>query len=157
MRDQFVALVSESTRLSDELQVLAMNVEEPSCLADLVASNLELDVAGKQAFLEELDVVARLRHARDELRRANEAVKIESEIREKVQSEIGRTQRDYMLRQQLEHIRRELGEARGRRDRGRAAARAHRGGRSARGRARRRPSASSSASSRRRPPPPSTA
>jgi ATP-dependent Lon protease len=111
VRDQFVALVSESPRLSDELQVLAMNVEEPSRLADLVASNLELDLAGKQAFLEELDVVARLRRARDELRRANEAMKIESEIREKVQSEMGRTQRDYMLRQQLEHIRRELGES----------------------------------------------
>jgi ATP-dependent Lon protease len=110
VRDQFVALVSESPRLSDELQVLAMNIEEPSRLADLVASNLELDLSGKQAFLEELDVVARLRRARDELRRANEAVKIESEIREKVQSEMGRTQRDYMLRQQLEHIRRELGE-----------------------------------------------
>jgi ATP-dependent Lon protease len=111
VRDQFVALVSESPRLSDELQVLAMNIEEPSRLADLVASNLELDLAGKQAFLEELDVVARLRRARDELRRANEAMKIESEIREKVQSEMGRTQRDYMLRQQLEHIRRELGES----------------------------------------------
>jgi ATP-dependent Lon protease len=110
VRDQFVALVSESPRLSDELQVLAMNIEEPSRLADLVASNLELDLAGKQAFLEELDVVARLRRARDELRRANEAMKIESEIREKVQSEMGRTQREYMLRQQLEHIRRELGE-----------------------------------------------
>jgi ATP-dependent Lon protease len=111
VRDQFVALVSESPRLSDELQVLAMNLEEPSRLADLVASNLELDLAGKQAFLEELDVVARLRRARDELRRANEAMKIESEIREKVQSEMGRTQREYMLRQQLEHIRRELGES----------------------------------------------
>jgi ATP-dependent Lon protease len=110
VRDQFVALVSESPRLSDELQVLAMNIEEPSRLADLVASNLELDLGGKQAFLEELDVVSRLRRARDELRRANEAMKIESEIREKVQSEMGRTQRDYMLRQQLEHIRRELGE-----------------------------------------------
>jgi len=111
VRDQFVALVSESPRLSDELQVLAMNIEEPSRLADLVASNLELDLAGKQAFLEELDVVARLRRARDELRRANEAMKIESEIRDKVQSEMGKTQRDYMLRQQLEHIRRELGES----------------------------------------------
>jgi ATP-dependent Lon protease len=111
VRDQFVTLVSESPRLSDELQVLAMNLEEPSRLADLVASNLELDLAGKQAFLEELDVVARLRRARDELHRANEAMKIESEIREKVQSEMGRTQREYMLRQQLEHIRRELGES----------------------------------------------
>jgi len=111
VRDQFVSLISESSRLSDELQVLAMNVEEPSRLADLVASNLELDIAGKQGFLEELDVVDRLRHVRDELRRAGDAIRIESEIREKVQSEMGRTQREYMLRQQLDHIRKELGEA----------------------------------------------
>jgi len=111
VRDQFVGLVSESSRLSDELQVLAMNVEEPTRLADLVASNLELDITGKQAFLEELDVVARLRRVRDELRRAGDAIQIESEIREKVQSEMGKTQREYMLRQQLDHIRKELGEA----------------------------------------------
>lgn len=111
VRDQFVGLVSESGRLSDELQVLAMNVDEPARLADLVASNLELDISGKQAFLEELDVIARLRRVRDELRRAGDAIRIESEIREKVQSEMGRTQREYMLRQQLDHIRKELGEA----------------------------------------------
>ncbi|MCP3985551.1 MAG: endopeptidase La [bacterium] len=111
VRDQFVGLVSESSRLSDELQVLAMNVEEPTRLADLVASNLELDISGKQAFLEELDVVARLHRVRDELRRAGDAIQIESEIREKVQSEMGKTQREYMLRQQLDHIRKELGEA----------------------------------------------
>ena len=111
VRDQFVSLVSESTKLSDELQVLAMNVEEPSRLADLVASNLDLDIRGKQRFLEELDVVARLRGVRDALQRAGDAIKIESEIREKVQSEMGRTQREYLLRQQLDQIRRELGEA----------------------------------------------
>jgi ATP-dependent Lon protease len=111
VRDQFVSLVSESSRLSDELQVLAMNLEEPSRLADLVASNLELDIAGKQEFLEELDVVSRLRRARDELRRAGEAVRLESEIRDHVQSEMGKSQREYLLRQQLDHIRRELGEA----------------------------------------------
>ncbi|MCP5067901.1 MAG: hypothetical protein GY946_15175 [bacterium] len=111
VRDQSVGLVSESSRLSDELQVLAMNVEEPTRLADLVASNLELDISGKQAFLEELDVVARLHRVRDELRRAGDAIQIESEIREKVQSEMGKTQREYMLRQQLDHIRKELGEA----------------------------------------------
>ncbi len=110
VRDQFVGLVSESSQLSDELQVLAMNVEEPGRLADLVASNLDLDITGKQVFLEELDVISRLRQARDELRRATDAIQIESEIREKVQSEMGKTQREYMLRQQLDHIRKELGE-----------------------------------------------
>jgi ATP-dependent Lon protease len=111
VREQFVSLISESSRLSDELQILAMNIEDPSRLADLVASNLELDIAGRQSFLEELDVVKRLQRAREELKRAIDALKIESEIREKVQNEMGRTQREYMLRQQLDQIRRELGEA----------------------------------------------
>jgi ATP-dependent Lon protease len=111
VRDGFVSLVAEHPKLSDELQVLAMNVEEPGRLADLVASNLELEVVAKQGFLEELDVVARLRRARAEVQRAAEALKVESEIRDKVQSEMGRTQREYMLRQQLDQIRKELGEA----------------------------------------------
>ena len=112
VRDQFGTLIMESSRLSDDLQLLAQNLDDDhSKLADLVASNLDLDVAGKQAMLEELDVVKRLHSVQEELRRARDAMKIESEIRDKVQSEMGRTQRDYMLRQQLDQIRRELGEA----------------------------------------------
>jgi ATP-dependent Lon protease len=112
VREQFGALIMESSRLSDDLQLLAQNLDEDySKLADLVASNLDLDVTGKQAILEELDVVKRLHAVQEELRRARDAMKIESEIRDKVQSEMGRTQRDYMLRQQLDQIRRELGEA----------------------------------------------
>lgn len=108
---QFSALVSESSRLSDELQSLAANLDDPSKLADLVASNLEVDIATKQAVLEEMDLAARLRFVLSEVSRAREAVKVEGEIREKVQTEVGKTQREYMLRQQLEAIRRELGEA----------------------------------------------
>ena len=112
VRDQFGTLIMESSRLSDDLQLLAQNLDDDySKLADLVASNLDLDVAGKQGMLEELDVVKRLHSIQEELRRARDAMKIESEIRDKVQSEMGRTQRDYMLRQQLDQIRRELGEA----------------------------------------------
>jgi ATP-dependent Lon protease len=108
---EFGALVVESPKLSDEIAVLASNLDDPSKLADLVASNLELAVAGKQSFLEETDVPARLRRLLGEIAREREALKIESEIRDKVQSEMGRTQRDYMLRQQLEQIRKELGES----------------------------------------------
>jgi ATP-dependent Lon protease len=112
VRDQFGTLIMESSRLSDDLQLLAQNLDDDySKLADLVASNLDLDVAGKQRMLEELDVVKRLHAVQEELRRSRDAMKIESEIRDKVQSEMGRTQRDYMLRQQLDQIRRELGEA----------------------------------------------
>jgi ATP-dependent Lon protease len=107
---QFSALVSESPKLSDELAVLAGNLDDPGRLADLVASNLDLDVAQKQAVLETTDLTARLRMVLAELGRSREALNIETEIREKVQSEMGKTQRDYVLRQQLDAIRKELGE-----------------------------------------------
>ena len=108
---QFSTLVSESPRLSDELQVLVANLDDPSKLADLVASNLDLDVAGKQQILEARNVGLRLRLVLDQLSKETEALQIETEIKQKVQNEMGKTQREYMLRQQLEAIRRELGES----------------------------------------------
>jgi len=107
---EFGALVAESSRMSDDLQVLAGNLDDPSKLADLVGSHIELDLNGKQTVLEELDVPTRLRLVLEKVVRARDALKVESEIREKVQSDIGKSQRDYMLRQQLEAIRLELGE-----------------------------------------------
>ncbi len=108
---QFSTLVSESSRLSDELQVLVANLDDPSKLADLVASNLDLDVAGKQQILEADHVGIRLRLVLDQLSKETEALQIETEIKQKVQNEMGKTQREYMLRQQLDAIRRELGES----------------------------------------------
>ncbi len=107
---EFAALVAESSRLSDELQLLAGSVDDPSKLADLAGSNLDFDVAGKQAVLEELDVPDRLKLVREGISREREVMKVESDIREKVQTDIGKTQRDYMLRQQLEAGRQEVGE-----------------------------------------------
>jgi ATP-dependent Lon protease len=111
LAQQFNQLVAESPRLSDELQVLAASIDHPGRLADLVASNLELDVAQKQAVLERTDLGERLRLVLVELARSRQAQTIETEIREKVQTEMGKTQREYMLRQQLDAIRKELGEA----------------------------------------------
>jgi len=107
---EFRGLVAESSQLSDELQVLTESLDDPSKLADLVGSNLGLDVEGKQAILEEFDVPSRLRKVLAEIHRERGAIRVESEIREKVQSDIGKTQREYMLRQQLEAIRQELGD-----------------------------------------------
>ncbi len=108
---QFSQLVAKSPRLSDELQVLVANLGDASKLSDLVASNLDLDVVGKQQILEANHVGVRLRLVLDQLSKETEALQIETEIKQKVQNEMGRTQREYMLRQQLEAIRRELGES----------------------------------------------
>jgi len=110
LTQQFGALVAENSRLSDDLQILSGSIDDPSRLADLVGSNLDFDVEGKQTVLAELDVPTRLRRVLDEAVREREALKVESEIRDKVQHDIGKSQRDYMLRQQLDAIRQELGE-----------------------------------------------
>jgi len=110
LSQQFGALVAESPRLSDDLQILVGSIDDPSRLADLVGSNLDFDVEGKQAILSELNVPKRLRRVLEEVVREREAFKVETEIRDKVQHDIGKSQRDYVLRQQLEAIRNELGE-----------------------------------------------
>ncbi|MEE2662524.1 MAG: endopeptidase La [Myxococcota bacterium] len=107
----FLELAQEAGNASQEVQILASNLEDASRLADLVASNIDFDVAGKQSVLEETDVAARLKLVHAQLTKEQQAFAIKSEIKEKVQNEMGRTQREYMLRQQLEAIRRELGEA----------------------------------------------
>lgn len=109
VREQFLSLMNE-TNLSREVEAPESALEEPGALADLVAYKLEIEPTAKQAALEELDVVKRLHRVRSELKRAVEAAQIAGEIREKVQTEMGRSQREYMMRQQLDQIRRELGE-----------------------------------------------
>ncbi len=110
LSQQFGAFAAENSKLSGDLQVLVGSIDNPSKLADLVGSNLDFGVEGKQSILAELDVPKRLRVVLDEVVREHDALKVESEIRDKVQNDIGKSQRDYMLRQQLEAIRQELGE-----------------------------------------------
>jgi ATP-dependent Lon protease len=107
----FLELAQERGHVSDDVQVLASSLEDPSRIADLVAANIELDMGGKQRVLEELEVKARLEFVHAQLSKEQQAVAIDSEIKQKVQTEMGRTQREYVLRQQLEAIRRELGES----------------------------------------------
>lgn len=107
----FLELAQERGNVSQDVQVLASSLEDPSRVADLVAANIELDLPRKQQVLEEGDVADRLKLVHAQLSKEQQAVAIDSEIKEKVQTEMGRTQREYVLRQQLEAIRRELGES----------------------------------------------
>jgi len=107
----FLELAQERGHVSDDIQVLASSLEDPSRVADLVAANIELDLPGKQRVLEEGDVAARLKLVHAQLSKEQQAVAIDSEIKQKVQNEMGKTQREFVLRQQLEAIRRELGES----------------------------------------------
>ena len=95
--------------LPDELQVVVVNTDDPGKLADLVASNLNLTVEEKQRILEAIDIKDRLKKLTIFFNRELEVLEMGSKIQDKVQSELGKNQREYFLREQLRAIQKELG------------------------------------------------
>ncbi len=96
--------------LSPEVMVVAANLDDPGRLADLVASNLELELQDVQNLLENLDPLKRLRAVSDHLQRELGLLNMQHEISSQARGEIDRSQREYFLRQQLKAIQQELGE-----------------------------------------------
>ena len=87
------------------------NVHDAGALADLVASNLPIPTAQKQQVLATLEVRDRLRKVYELVSRQSQVYRVKKEISTMVQEEMSRTQREFLLRQQMKTIRRELGEA----------------------------------------------
>jgi ATP-dependent Lon protease len=110
VQETFSAIVNEVPYLPEELQLAVANIDDPSALSHLIAGSLRLPTEEKQQLLEETDVARRLRRLVEILARELEVISIGSKIQSQVQSEIDRGQREFVLRQQLEAIRRELGE-----------------------------------------------
>jgi ATP-dependent Lon protease len=111
IKTNFQQVVSLSPLLSDDLQTLAMNIIEPGKLADFIASSLTtISTAIKQEVLETLDVRARMDSLNRILIKELEVLELGSKIQSQVQSEVGKNQREYFLREQLKAIQKELGE-----------------------------------------------
>lgn len=102
----FQQIVELSPNLPDELAMAAANAPHPGMLADLIAANLNLNLDDQQAVLDMLDITERLQHVLRLLDREREILM----IGRKAQEEVAKNQREYVLRQQLEAIKRELGE-----------------------------------------------
>jgi ATP-dependent Lon protease len=110
VRTTFSSIVEGNPYLPEELQLAIANIDDPSALSHLIAGSLRIRPEEKQGLLEEVDVARRLRRLVEILARELEVISIGSEIQSQVQSEIDKGQREFVLRQQLEAIRRELGE-----------------------------------------------
>ena len=111
IRTNFQQVVSLSPLLSDDLQTLAADVVEPGRFADFVASSLTtIATPAKQAVLEALDVRTRMDDLNRLLIKELEVLELGSKIQSQVQSEVGKNQREYFLREQLKAIQKELGE-----------------------------------------------
>src|SRR3954464_1251456 len=111
IKSNFQQVVSLSPLLSDDLQTLAANITEPGKLADFIASSLTtIATPIKQEVLETLDVRARMDSLNRILIKELEVLELGSKIQSQVQSEVGKNQREYFLREQLKAIQKELGE-----------------------------------------------
>ena len=109
---QFERIVKLSPQLPDDLQTIVINMEDSSRLADYIATNLpNLSIVSKQFVLERSSVRERLDFLHTELAKELEVLELRSKIQSQVQEEVGKSQREYFLREQLRAIQRELGES----------------------------------------------
>ena len=103
--------MSLSPLLSDDLQALSANITDPGKLADFIASSLTtIGTPVKQEVLDTLDIRARMDSLNRILIKELEVLELGSKIQSQVQSEVGKNQREYFLREQLKAIQKELGE-----------------------------------------------
>ena len=108
---QFQQIVTSSPTLSDDLQTIAINIEEPGRLADFIASSLPfLTTTDKQELLETPDISARLERINKHLAKELEVQQLRNKIQTEVQDSVQSSQRDYYLREQLKAIQKELGD-----------------------------------------------
>ena len=108
----FQQVVQLSPTLSDDLQTVVMNIEDPGRLTDFIAANLpSLSSTEKQELLESLDLKVRLERLNRQLIREVEVLQLRSKIQSDVQDQVTQSQREYYLREQMKAIQKELGEA----------------------------------------------
>jgi len=110
IRETAKKLISLVPELPREAAALLDSVSDPGQVADLVIANLDIEPYEKQDVLESSDVIERLRKVLTLLTRQLEILKVRERINSQVQEEMGHSQREYVLRQQLKAIKGELGE-----------------------------------------------
>ena len=108
---QFEQIANTGKNIPPEVVVTLLNIEEPGTLADHVAWHLpSLRVETKQELLETLDPQERLQKLSLLLTKEFEILQIQKNIRTRVEKEMGETQREFLLREQMKAIQQELGE-----------------------------------------------
>ncbi|HEB68472.1 MAG TPA: endopeptidase La [Desulfobulbus sp.] len=110
VREQTEKIMSLRGILSADLMMIINNIEEPGRLADLVGSNLRLKISEAQQILETVDPVERLTLVADLLNKELEVSTVQAKIQSDAKEEMSRSQREYFLREQMQALKRELGD-----------------------------------------------
>ena len=110
VKEQLARIVTLGKVISPEVMVIVENMQEPGSLADLTASNIGLKVDEAQALLEIIDPLERLKRVNEMLNKEYELLNMQARIQSAAKEEMGKSQREYFLREQLRAIQQELGE-----------------------------------------------
>ncbi|RMF11476.1 MAG: endopeptidase La, partial [Alphaproteobacteria bacterium] len=113
---EFEQYVKLNKKIPPEVLVSVNQVDDPSKLADTVASHLALKIAVKQELLEIVDVAKRLERVYALMDEEISVLQVEKKIRGRVKRQMEKTQREYYLNEQLKAIQKELGETEDGRD-----------------------------------------
>ena len=110
VREQCEKTLSLQGILTDEVSAILKNIEDPGKLAEVVSSNLNLKIAEAQQMLEMRDPLERLRMVNDLSSRELHVSTMQAQIQNQAKEEMGKSQREYYLREQMRAIQTELGE-----------------------------------------------
>src|SRR3954465_7676363 len=113
LRDIAKQVIQLMPELPREAASLIDSIQAPGALADLVAANLDAPVEEKAQLIETVEVKERIRKVLRLLTRQLEILKMRERINSQIKEEMGKNQREYVLRQQLKAIKEELGEDEG--------------------------------------------
>ena len=106
----FAGYASLAPRLGEEIAAAVTEDRDAGHLADFIAQNISLRYQDKQAILEELRPLTRLRKVNELLAREVEVLSFEHELEGQIRREMGEVQRDHIIREQIRLLQQELGE-----------------------------------------------
>ena len=110
-QELFRDVVARSPQLSDDLQNVVSTIDSPGRLADFIAGTLpSLSTMLRQELLETSSVRSRLEILIRELAKEREVLELRNKISEQVQEQVNQGQREFLLREQMKAIQKELGD-----------------------------------------------
>ena len=110
VKEHLSDIVGLGNLVAPELLQIVEDMNEPGRLADLVISNLGMKVNDAQKILETIKPLARLKRVNELLRKELDVLNMQAKIQSMAKEEMTRSQREYLLKEQLKAIRQELGE-----------------------------------------------
>ncbi|MCK5774882.1 MAG: endopeptidase La, partial [Bacteroidales bacterium] len=110
LKEMSVQIIKQSPELPSDAAFALKNIESPNFLVNFISSNLNVDVAEKQKFLETEGIEDRAHSVLASLHKELQELELKNQIHKKVKKDMDKQQREYILNQQLRKIHEELGD-----------------------------------------------